>query len=253
MTKTPTTMRKIIPLILLIFTFTSVLAQNQKVQVYLKNGSIVKGKLTESTSSETIKVESNNTIWVFQNAEVDTIIVGKPEKYLNIIEIPYFIDAEYGILVGNSSNEENNIGFFHGSFNYQLANKYYTGVGAGVEYYMEQSYIPVFAKFEYRFRPTKFSPYVFLKSGYLIPGENLQSSEIYEQYESRNIPTKYLNASGGLMLNPGFGFTTFLGENFGLCFSMGYRFHVLNFTGKDEYELEQRYTRLSFSMGIIFK
>lgn len=241
------------PLILLIFTFTSVCSQNQKVQVYLKNGTIIKGKLLETTSPKSIKVESNNMSWTFQDSEVDTIIIGKPKKYFSTIEMSYFIDAEYGVLVGNSNNEENSISFFHGSFNYRLANNFYVGAGAGVEYYMEQSYIPVFGKLEYRFRPTKFSPHVFIKSGYLIPGEDQQSKDIYEQYESRNIPTKYLNSSGGLMVNPGFGFTTFLGENFGLCFSVGYRFHELNFTGKDEYELEQRYTRLSFSVGIIFK
>jgi len=48
-------------------------------------------------------VESNNTIWVFQRSEVDTILAGKPEKHFNTIEIPYFFDAEYGVLVGNST------------------------------------------------------------------------------------------------------------------------------------------------------
>jgi hypothetical protein len=62
-----------------------------------------------------------------------------------------------------------------------------------------------------------------------------------------------LNASGGVAVNPGIGFTSLLGENFGLRFSLGYRYHVLNFSGKGQYELEQRYNRLSFSLGIIFK
>jgi small nuclear ribonucleoprotein (snRNP)-like protein len=246
-------MKKLIQLVFFLSISIVALSQNPKVQVHLQNGSIVNGKLIETSTSGNIKIESNNTIWVFQKNEMDTIIIGKSEKHFNIVEMPYFIDAEYGVLVGNSGNEENSIIFLHGSFNYQIIKQLYLGAGAGVEYYMEQSYIPVFAKLEYKFRPTKFSPHVFLKSGYLIPGEDQQSKEIYDQYASRNIPTKYLNSSGGLMVNPGFGFTTFLGENFGLCFSLGYRFHALNFTGKDEYELEQRYTRLSFSMGIIFK
>lgn len=246
-------MEKTILLILFFASFTSVWAQKQKVNVHLKNGSIVKGKLVEPLSPENIKVESNNTTWVFQRSEVDTILFGKPEKHFNTIEIPYFFDAEYGVLVGNSNNEENELSFLHSSLNYGLTNKIFIGAGAGAEYYMEQSYVPVFAKLGYRFRPTKFSPHFFLKSGYLIPGEKQQSSEIYKQYESRNIPPKYLNASGGFLINPGFGFTTFLGENFDLSFSLGYRYHVLNFSGKDKYELEQRYTRLSFSMGIIFK
>jgi hypothetical protein len=184
---------------------------------------------------------------------VDTIITGKIRNELKPAEIDYFIHVEYGVLLGNSNNEDDAAGVFHSSFNYQLIQKFYAGAGAGVEYYMEQSYIPVFTKFEYRFRQTKFSPHLFLKTGYLIPGEKNHLSDIYEKYDSRNIPAKYLNAGGGIIVNPGFGFSSMLGGNFGLCFSMGYRYHALVFTGKDKYELEQRYNRLSLSLGIIFK
>lgn len=246
-------MKIIIRFILILFISTSVSAQKQKIQVFLKNGSIVKGKLIETWSPDNIKVESNHTIWVFNESEVDTIISGKTKNELKPAEIDYFINVEYGVLLGNSNNEDDAAGVFHSSFNYRLIQNFYAGAGAGVEYYMEQSYIPVFAKFEYRFRQTKFSPHLFLKTGYLIPGEKNHLSEIYEQYDSRNIPAKYLNAGGGIIVNPGFGFSSMLGENFGLCFSMGYRYHALVFTGKDKYELEQRYNRLSLSLGIIFK
>jgi len=242
---------------ILIFLFFSIIlsvsAQSQKVQVFLKNGSIVNGKLIETWSPDNIKVESNNTIWVFNDSEVDTVIVGKVLEKQKSVEIPYHINVEYGLLIGNSDNEDNAAGFFHSSFNYNLVHNFYAGAGAGVEYYMEQSYIPAFVQFEYRFRQTKFSPLIFLKSGYLIPGEKQHSSEIYNQYESRNIPTKYLDAEGGIFVNPGFGFSSWVGENFGLCFSVGYRFHTLGFTGKDEYELDYRYNRLSISLGLTFK
>jgi hypothetical protein len=246
-------MKKIISFVLFVAICGSLVAQNRNVQVFLKNGGIVKGKLHDSVASDRIKVESNNTIWVFKDSEVDTVLEGSAKKIFNTIDMPYFIDAEYGVLSGNSNNEENSVSFLHGSFNYRFATKFYAGVGSGAEYYMEQSYIPVFAKLEYRFRPTKFSPHFFIKAGYLIPGEKQQPSDIYQQYESRNIPPKYLNASGGVAVNPGIGFTSLLGENFGLRFSLGYRYHVLNFSGKGQYELEQRYNRLSFSLGIIFK
>ena len=146
-------------------------------------------------------MESNNTIWVFNDSEVDTVIVGKAQKKLESVEIPYHINVEYGVLQGNSDNEDDGIGFFHSSFNYNLIHNFYTGAGAGVEYFLEQSYIPAFFQFEYRLRQSKFSPHIFLKGGYLIPGENQHSSELYKQYESRNIPPKYLNTKSPTVFN----------------------------------------------------
>lgn len=245
-------MKKVIALVAFLSLVTTVVAQNKKVEVFLKNGSIIKGKLIEAASPEQIKVKSGGTLWVFKNAEVDTVIVGKAGRTLKPAEIPYFINVEYGVLLGNSNNEDENVGFFHSSFNYRTVQNLYVGAGAGVEYFMEQTYIPAFAKFEYRFRQTRFSPLLFVKTGYLIPGEN-QDSRIYQDYDSRNVPPKYLNAKGGFMVNPGFGFTAYAGENFGFRFSVGYRYHSLSYTGKDKYELEQRYNRLCLALGITFK
>jgi hypothetical protein len=172
---------------------------------------------------------------------------------LGAVEIPWFFKVDGGVLTGNSGNEESAINFFHSSFNYGLTGKWFAGAGTGVEYYMEQSYIPFFANFEYRLRSTRFSPHFFFKTGYLFPGEKQQSSELYEQNESRNLPPKYLKASGGVVVNPGFGFTSMIARDFGFSLGLGYRYHMLNYSGKAKYELQQRYNRISLSLSIIFK
>ncbi|MEN8117818.1 MAG: hypothetical protein ABFS16_12605 [Bacteroidota bacterium] len=247
-------MRKIAHLCLLLLIVTSSYAQ-KKVNVLLKNGSVVKGEIVKNDSRDFITVKSKDNLWVFPRLQVDSVITSgfKPETVESEIDIPWFFDTGYGFLLGHSENEEDINSFFHASFNYRLPKHLYAGAGIGVEYYMEQSYIPVFANFEYRFRETRFSPRLFFKTGYLVPGEKQQYSELYEQQESRNLPPKYLRGSGGIMLNPGLGFTTMLGQNFGLSFSLGYRFHTLNFSGRDEYELEYNYNRMSISASIIFK
>lgn len=246
-------MKKTILFLLIFFVVTSVVSQNQKVVVHLTNGSVVKGKVIELWSPDNVKIESNNIVWVFHESEVDTIIVKGTKKVFEIPEKPFNFKVEYGVQLGNSENEEDVISFFHTFLNYRLVKNYYLGAGVGIEYYMEQSYIPVFANFEYKFRQTRFSPLIFLKTGYLLPGEKQHTSELYEQYESRNLPPKYLNASGGGFINPGFGFTSMVGDNFGFYFTIGYRHHSLNFKGKEKYELEQRYNRLCLSLGITFK
>lgn len=243
-------------LLILAFVFVGVLeslAQNPRVMLYLKDGTIIKGVLFESGSQETIKIKSKKNVWVFPFSEIEKIdYKAKDRTKETVVKDSFFFKVNGGLLMGNSSNEESVKSFLHGSFNLKVYEKTYLGFGSGVEYYMEQSYIPALINLEYKLRNTKTSPFFFFKSGYLIPGEKQHASSIYEDFESRNIPPKYLNAQGGLILNPGFGFTSMLGNNFGLNFSFAYRHHALNFTGREKYELEQRYNRLCLSFGIIF-
>lgn len=229
-------------------------AQENKVQVHLKNGSVLKGSVVEPDAPGYLKIKSRDNVWSVPENEVDTVFYKDNSSKLILSEIPWFFQIDGGILTGNSENEDNSARFFHSSFNYGITGKLYAGGGTGAEYYMEQTYIPAFLNFQYKFRQTRFSPHLFLKAGYLFPGEAQQSSDLYEEYESRNLPPKYLKASGGIMINPGFGFIKMVGRgNFGFSLALGYRHHALNYSGKDKYEMEQRYNRISLSLSIIFK
>ena len=231
----------------------SVFAQNEKVRVYLKNGSTFSGKIMEPGTPDVFKMKSRNNVLVFPQSDVDTVLFRKIQKTQTLVDVPWFFKVDGGVLPGNAENEESAPQFFHGSFNYGLTGNLFAGGGTGVEYYMEQTFIPVFANFEFKFRQTRFSPHLFLKAGYLFPGEVQQPSDLYDSNDSRNLPPKYLKASGGFLLNPGFGFTSMFGSNLGFSMAAGYRHHVLNYSGKEEYELEQRYNRISLSLGLIFK
>lgn len=246
-------MKKIIHLCIFLLFVSSLAAQKQKVHVKLHNGAVFNGKLLESESDDEIRLLAKKNIWVIPKAKIDTLLKNKYRLYTEEITIPWFFKAEYGVLLGNSDAEEEAISFFHGIFNYQLHSHFYGGGGVGVEYYQQRTYIPAFVNLEYRFRATKFSPYVFLKAGYLLPAENKKHLSNYDNYESRNLHPKYLDASGGVMLSPGLGVSKMFGPNFGMSFSAAYRYNELNYSGKEEYELEQRYNRLSFTLGIIFK
>ncbi len=240
--------------IALLFVFVhSVFAQNDKVTVFLKNGSTFSGKVLEPDSPDVFKMESRKNVLVFPKTDIDTILYRNTANKQTLVEVPWFFKVDGGLLPGNSENEESAPQFFHGSFNYGLTGNLFAGGGTGVEYYMEQTFIPAFANFEFKFRQTRFSPHLFLKAGYLFPGEVQQPSDLYSNSDSRNLPPKYLKASGGVLLNPGFGFTSMLGPNLGFSIAAGYRHHVLNYSGKDKYELEQRYNRISLSLGLIFK
>lgn len=246
-------MKKILVIALFTVFIHSVFAQNEKVRVFLKNGSAFSGKVLNPDTPDVFKMKWRKNVLVFPQSDIDTILDRNTAKNQTLIEVPWFFKVDGGVLPGNSENEESAPHFFHGSFNYGLTGNFFAGGGTGVEYYMEQTFIPAFANLEFRFRQTRFSPHLFLKAGYLFPGEVQQPSDLYVDNDSRNLPPKYLKASGGIMLNPGFGFTFMFGPNLGFSMAAGYRHHALNYFGKDKYELEQRYNRISLSLGLIFK
>lgn len=231
----------------------SAFAQDEKVKVFLKNGSTFSGKIMEPDIPDVFKLKSGKNVLVFPQSDIDTVLFRKTQKTQTLVEVPWFFKVSGGVLPGNAENEESAPQFFHGSFNYGLTGNFFAGGGSGVEYYLEQTFIPVFANFEFKFRQTRFSPHLFLKTGYLFPGEGQQPSDLYDQNDSRNLPPKYLKGRGGFMLNPGFGFTSMFGPNLGFSMAVGYRHHALNYSGKDKYELQQRYNRISLSLGLIFK
>ena len=238
----------------LIFAFSSI-AQKKKVNVILKNGTVIKGKIVPADSQDKIKVESKKNTWVFPKNEVDKVVI-REEKKRNEgreIALPWFFKADGGLLTGNSGNEEKTIRYFHGTANYGVTNKLYAGAGMGVEYYLEQTFIPAFANFMYKLSETNFSSFLFMKTGYIFPGDKQQPSDLYDSEESRNLAPKYLKASGGVMFHPGIGLSLMASRSLGFSLAAGYRHHELNYSGKDKYELEQRYNRLTFSLSIIFK
>src|SRR6056297_106544 len=96
-------------LIAMLLTF-SVFAQTEKGVVYLKNGTILKGRYLYFDNSEKIKVESAGNIWVFPVEEIDTVENRRVARNLKMQESfssrKLFTHAELGVLAGNSENSQ---------------------------------------------------------------------------------------------------------------------------------------------------
>lgn len=162
------------------------------------------------------------------------------------------------MLVGSSNDIKSAPFSFDASFNYEIRDNWYAGLGLGIDF-LEDSYMPVFLNLEYHFRESNFTPFVGLQAGYLISLDGdiytygdyyydvMPWSSVYYPYSQVT-----LNSEGGMMINPSFGFVSQINENLGLVFSFGYRFHQLTFNSNDHYKLEQEYNRLSIRVGIIF-
>lgn len=249
--------------LLLLFALFSVAAfsQFEKGYVYLKNGTILKGKYKYSSDLNKLQVETAGNLWVFDSGEIDSITTLRAHQK-NKIEIinsntPVYYRTEIGVLAGNSENSQSAPMSFTASGNYKVLPTFSAGVGLGVEF-LKESYLPVFANFEFKLRDSYATPYLFVKAGYQVPLEssNAVYTNYYTMYSSfwpgPDYQNESLKAKGGLLINPGIGYQRMFSTTFGMSFAFGYQFHRLHYTGENDYGLDIDYNRLTIKLGIIF-
>lgn len=239
----------------------SVFAQTEKGYVYLKNGTILKGKYQYTEDLKKLTIRSAGNYWVFDADMIDTITSVRARRNLQLqeqaVESPLFYRTEIGVLAGNSENSQPAPFSFTASGNYLVTSGFSVGAGFGVEF-LKESYLPVFANFEYKIRNSFSTPYFFLKAGYQVPIEESRTVyyDVYPAWSSiwpwPENPNENMDAKGGFLLNPGLGYHRMFSSTFGMSFAFGYQFHRLGFAGENDYRLEIDYNRLTVKLGIIF-
>jgi hypothetical protein len=254
-------MKKLCLLLLSVVLVFPALAQQEKGYVYLKNGSILKGKYSFTENKQKVRLESAGNVWIFDVDEIDSMSVKRvallSESDQSLFASKFFFRTELGVLTGNSENSQAAPFSLTGSVNY-IQPKLSVGLGLGLEFFNE-TYMPVFANIEYKFKQSSSSPYLFLKAGYQVPLE--ESNAIYYDvypvyYDYMPWPGHYsqegYDTKGGFLINPGFGYQQMFTPGFGMNFAVGYQFHRLNYSGENDYSLDIDYNRMSIKIGIIF-
>ncbi|HPE76210.1 MAG TPA: hypothetical protein PLC80_08975 [Draconibacterium sp.] len=246
-----------------IFVF-PVFAQPQKGYVYLKNGTILKGKYQYSNDSSKLQIESAGNLWIFQSDEVERVsnkkaqldeTFGEPNTHSR-----FFLHSELGVLAGNSENSQSAPFSFSASLNYSIIPKLSAGAGIGFEF-LKETYLPAFVNIEYKLRNSYSTPYLFLKTGYEIPLEdanpvyNYEIQPFYYDYmiwPNPGYSSNEMDTKGGFMINPGIGYHRMFSSGFGMSLAFGYQFHRLSYTGENDYQLDIDYNRLTIKLGFIF-
>lgn len=247
--------KNLIMLLAVLFLVPAFAQKSKKDIVYLKSGGIIRGQLI-TKDAEIVKINSAGNEWVFKNAEVDSVSKYSKIRNETTLSKDYFFDTTFGVLVGNSGSSQKAPFSFMTTLNYRVKDKLYVGAGLGSEF-LDESYMPAFGQIQYKFRDTKFTPFVNLQAGYMVPLED-GNRQHYTNYYSPSSSIYYpqtnekLNAEGGYMINPSLGFQVSTSENFGWFFSFGYRHHQLNYSGENAYKLETNFSRLSLKIGFIF-
>ncbi|MFV0590737.1 MAG: hypothetical protein ACK5M7_05085 [Draconibacterium sp.] len=255
-------MKKLCLLWSLFFVSLAAFPQAEKGYIYLKKGTVLKGKYSYSPDQKNVSVFSAGNLWVFTRNEIDTISANRignaPGFFQTMPDSKFFYRIELGVLVGNADNSQNAPLSISGSVNYQLLPRFSVGAGVGIEF-LKESFMPVFANLEYRLHEFPSSPYVFLKAGYQVPIE--ESNAVYYDVVPNWMSywpwpgtsgTEPLDSKGGFLINPGIGYQHMFSPGFGMNFAVGYQFHRLNYSGENDYELDIDYNRLTIKLGIIF-
>jgi hypothetical protein len=229
----------------LILVSASLRAQEQDV-VYLKNGSILYGKLLEVIPGDKVRLEiiGNNQL-VFTFNEIEKISKAEPTSKKNSEAF-------------NNIRLSGNIHFFGGSNNsagfsitphYHFPCRISTGIGTGLEIF-DYQVMPVFADISYQVFKGNFSPYLYARSGYTFPLSKAQS-DYYSHPEYK----------GGILAGAGIGLRKEFRNKNALLFSVGYRYQKLRTITTYDYwydgqtqtdERIDHLNRINISLGLQF-
>jgi hypothetical protein len=236
--------------------------------IYMKNGSVLKGKYIYSGAMDKIRVISGKNSWVFDANEVDRISKSKPRMtpaldsvflFQEFTDSKWFNISEIGVMIGDPNDSQSAPAVFSSTIYRQVWKNIYAGAGIGMEFYKE-SYLPASLSVMYKLRNTRFTPIGVLKGGYDIAiGE---SRSLYYQvvpdyvYRSDMIwqgswpqSQSKLDAKGGFFIEPSLGFIRQSVSGLGFTMSFGYRFHRLNYSGENDYRLFIDYNRFLIKLG----
>jgi hypothetical protein len=243
-------MKKITVLaIMLIFIVIPVVAQRNKDVLYLKNGSMIYGKLMEVTDNQYKIRSSDGSIFIYSSQEVDkfvnenVIYDGRKKNGLGFA-------LEAGFLVGAQTSDYKAPFSFNILGNFTGNTKNIFSLGSGVEY-LGQPYTPLFLEYKFLFTDRKRTPFMFFRGGKLLYLREDSNTE------STTYPT-YLNEksySGGATFTIGTGIS-WDQEGNQTYLSFAYRNAHTSYSQKNYYGYKETfknaYNRLEVKFGFMF-
>lgn len=219
-------MKTLTTIILLLLTIVATAQRNPSSTVYLKNGSVIKGKIIDDVEGESIKVQTaDKSIWVFNKSDVKEVVRAPFAKTTNEVDFNlkkgFFTQLQMELMPSKKQSSEGTVPSMLGVAGYQINKHFSAGLGTGVEAF-HISMLPVFGDVRYYFFNDLFTPFINLKGGYAFPLENQRDN-------TRNVDMK---SKGGLMGGIELGYIHSLSNVTKFTFSLGYRYQRLVQTGK---------------------
>jgi len=224
----------------------NVFSQSKVDAVYLFNGSILRGKITENIKGvkTTIEIVGRNIIVVpdslIKMILMDQVIpTNERENKASPVELAASVN-----FYGGSTNS----GGFTFITSYNFPFRLSVGGGIGIEWFDHQQ-IPFMADVKYRFLKGLWSPYVYAQGGYAVPLSQ-EGDDVWTEYH------------GGTLAGVGGGMRFNFSRRNALFFSLGYRYQKTKMVSNPypwsssypQYETIRydEFNRMTFSFGFIF-
>lgn len=217
--------------------------------VYLRNGSIIRGKLLENVVGKYVRMETvGRNVLVIPEGDVERLVPDEPvpvKERTDPKPYGYSALADLGFMGGKQNTMS--LMLING---YQFKNHLSAGAGFGIEKFDEQV-IPVFGDVRYNFLKGNITPFVYLQAGYSWPLGKSTKGDLTE-------------VKGGALINPGIGLRMNFTTHNALIFSLGWRYqeirshyeyyyyggpYPLNDNGYDRTDF---YHRIAVRVGFVF-
>jgi hypothetical protein len=212
--------------IFLFFQLAIINAFSQKTDViYLKNGSIIKGRIIQIRPGDNVKFEtSDGSIWIFDYA--DLLKFDNTDALMSFVQETdsvrnRFLIADMGFLVGTTDNEMKAPLSILAVFDLPIYRNLYAGIGSGLEFF-EITYIPVIAEIRYKRRII--GPSIYLQAGYTMP---IKADGAIDNNNYKFEP--------GILINPGISYTFGFSQGTAFTVSLGYRYQKTSAKQLDRY------------------
>lgn len=248
--------------------FTTAQQQNEMDALYLKNGSILRGKIIESTPGKGVRIEivGKNVLFIEENEIQKMVMREKTEIQAEVTE-PIIAKTA---CKSSGLEFQPNIHLYGGTAQtwgltatagYNFNNHVSAGIGTGVEWF-NGAMLPVFLKVNYKVLGGSLSPFVYGQAGYSF---DIERDPYYYPIYSSSYYEPNSNQWGGILAATGIGVRKDITDHFGVTFSLGYRYQRSLITS--EYEIWIRdgiyqtvknrrvdqFKRIEMSIGFLFK
>jgi hypothetical protein len=234
-------------LIIVVFTLMPLSAQKSKDILYLKNGSMIYGKLIEVKDNQYKIRTSDGSIFIYPGTEIDKF-VNEAVVFDGRKKNGFGFALEAGFLVGSQSSEYNAPFSFNGLASYTVNTKNLISLGSGVEF-IGRPYAPLFIEYKYSFNNRKATPFIFARGGKLFyMGQESDDSYPNDTYAQKDF-------KGGFSCALGTGIS-WAKDDFETYLSFAYRYAETSYVQKNynnyDATYENAYNRLEVKLGFKF-
>lgn len=239
--------KHLILIILLTIIILPLSAQRTKDALYLKNGSIIYGKLMEITENKYRIQTSDGSLFNYSSDEVDRFLKVAPQ-YEGRKSNGMGFALEAGLLIGSQESQFDAPFSFNITANYTTATKNIIGLGSGVEF-IGSAFSPLYLEYKRLFNDKKTAPFVFFRGGALIHTGGDEHSDPGNPYY---YPKNY---KGGASVTIGTGIS-WAKEDFETYLTFAYRYAQTSYSQGSyndvTYTYENNYNRLEVKFGFKF-